>query len=186
MNRRVLVFFLGAASAALLPACTRAPAHDDAPAPTVSGDRILFPANSPQRAAIVAVAAEPRGPEVRRLSGRVVWDEEATVRVYSPVAGRVAALAVALGDRVEKDAVLLRIDSPDFGQAQADVRKANADALLAAVCEALGEECPCPAVAAPAPQEAAPAPRVRGLGVMTRLRRSGGRGPSSLRPVADD
>lgn len=132
MNRRLLVFFLGAASAALLPACTRAPAHDDASAPTVSGDRILFPANSPQRAAIVAVAAEPRGPEVRRLSGRVVWDEEATVRVYSPVAGRVAALAVALGDRVEKDAVLLRIDSPDFGQAQADVRKANADALLAA------------------------------------------------------
>jgi cobalt-zinc-cadmium efflux system membrane fusion protein len=131
MNFRLLVFSLGAASAAFLPGCTRAPAHDDSSAPTVSGERIVFSANSPQRAAIVTVAAEPRGPEMRRLSGRVVWDEEATVRVYSPVAGRVAAVAVTLGDHVEKDAALMRIDSPDFGQAQADLRKATADALLA-------------------------------------------------------
>ena len=132
MTFRLFRVSASVATIAFLPACSRAPAHDDASAPSVSGDRIVFPANSPQRAAIAAVAAEPRGPEVRRLSGRVVWDEEATVRVYSPVAGRVASVAVALGDRVEKDAVLLRIDSPDFGQAQADVRKANADALLAA------------------------------------------------------
>jgi cobalt-zinc-cadmium efflux system membrane fusion protein len=61
-----------------------------------------------------------------------VWDDETTVRVYSPVAGRVVAITATLGERVAKDAVLVRIDSPDFGQAQADVRKANADALLAA------------------------------------------------------
>lgn len=128
---RLFTFFAGAASLALLPACSRAPAHDEVTAPTVSGDHIVFPAGSPQRSAIVAVAAEPRGPEMRRLSGRVVWDEEATVRVYSPVAGRVASVAAALGDRVEKDAALVRIDSPDFGQAQADMRKASADALLA-------------------------------------------------------
>ena len=132
MSRRFLAISLCTAVVALVPACSRAPAHDESSAPSVSGDRVVFPAHSPKRAAITAVAAEPRGPEVRRLSGRVVWDEEATVRVYSPVAGRVAAVAVALGERVEKDAALVRIDSPDFGQAQADLRKANADALLAA------------------------------------------------------
>ena len=132
MSFRLLTFVPSAALLALVPACSRAPAHDEAAERTVSGDRIVFSPSSSQRTAIVAVAAEPRGPEVRRLSGRVVWDEEATVRVYSPVAGRVASVAAALGDHLEKEAALVRIDSPDFGQAQADVRKANADALLAA------------------------------------------------------
>ncbi len=132
MTFRILFCSASAATIALITACSRAPAPNDASAPTVSGDRIVFPANSPQRAAIAAVAAELRGPEVRRLSGRLVWDEDTTVRIYTPVAGRVASVAVALGDHVEKDAALVRLDSPDFGQAQADVRKANADALLAA------------------------------------------------------
>lgn len=132
MTNRVLLFSALASPLLFVAACSRAPAHDESSVPSVNGDRIVFPADSPKRAAITAVAAEPRGPEVRRLSGRVVWDEEATVRVYSPVAGRVAAVPVTLGERVEKDAALVRIDSPDFGQAQADLRKANADALLAA------------------------------------------------------
>ena len=132
MTNHVLLFSALASPLLFVAACSRAPAHDESSAPSVNGDRIVFPADSPKRAAITAVAAEPRGPEVHRLSGRVVWDEEATVRVYSPVAGRVAAVPVTLGERVEKDAALVRIDSPDFGQAQADLRKANADALLAA------------------------------------------------------
>jgi membrane fusion protein, heavy metal efflux system len=119
-------------TALLAAACSRAPAHGDAPAPAVSGDRIVFPAASPQRAAITSVAAETHGAERHRLSGRVVWDEDVTVRIYSPVAGRVSSVTAALGDRIEKDAPLVRLDSPDFGQAQADVRKADADALLAA------------------------------------------------------
>jgi cobalt-zinc-cadmium efflux system membrane fusion protein len=61
----------------------------------------------------------------------LVWDEDLTVRIYSPVAGRVSAVAVALGDRLEKNAPLVGIASPDFGQMQAEVRKADADLLLA-------------------------------------------------------
>lgn len=115
----------------LVSACSRVSAQNEAAAPSVNGSQIVFPANSPQRSAIESVVAQPRGLEIRRLSGRVTWDEEATVRIYTPVAGRVASVAVALGDHVEKDAVLLQIASPDFGQAQADAHKANADLLLA-------------------------------------------------------
>jgi cobalt-zinc-cadmium efflux system membrane fusion protein len=68
---------------------------------------------------------------VTRLTGRRVWDEEATVRVSSPVAGRVTAVDAVMGQKVEPGALLARISSPDFGQAQADVRKANADLILA-------------------------------------------------------
>ena len=123
--------FLSAALAGLASACSRTPEPADTSAPAVTGDRIVFPAGSRQNSAIAAVAAEPRSPEVHRLSGRLVWDENLTVRIYSPVAGRVASVAAVLGDRVEKGAVLARIDSPDYGQAQADAHKAAADLLLA-------------------------------------------------------
>ena len=133
MSTRSRIFIFSAATFAIFfaTACSRAPAHDESPDPAVKGDRIEFPANSPQRAAIGAVAAEPHAVELHHLSGRVVWDESATVRIYAPVAGRVASIAAALGQSVAADAPLLRIASPDFGQAQADVRKANADLLLA-------------------------------------------------------
>ena len=132
MSLRLTHFFpTAAALTLLLAACTKLPEPTDAAAPKVTGDRITFPAGSPQRAAIASVAAEQRGPEIHRLPGRLVWDEDLTVRIYSPVAGRVSSVSVALGDLLEKDAPLVNITSPDFGQAQADLRKANADLLLA-------------------------------------------------------
>lgn len=111
--------------------CSRPPAAAESEDPVVKGGQIVFPENSPQRSAIVAVAAEPHAAQRRRLSGRLVWDESATVRVYAPVAGRVAALDAALGNQVDRDAPLARLASPDFGQAQADARKAGADLMLA-------------------------------------------------------
>ncbi len=120
-----------AALACLVSACSRAPESADTAAPVVTGDHIVFPAGSRQTSAIAAVAAEPRSREVHRLSGRLVWDEDLTVRIYSPVAGRVSSVAAVLGDRVAKGAVLAQIDSPDYGQAQADAHKATADLLLA-------------------------------------------------------
>ncbi len=131
MTTRFALFISATALVLLASACSRAPEFAAVAAPTVTGDRIVFPAGSPQTSAIAAVAAEPPGPEVHRLAGRLVWDEDLTVRIYSPVTGRVSSVAVALGDRVEKDAVLARIESPDFGQAQADAHKAAADLILA-------------------------------------------------------
>jgi cobalt-zinc-cadmium efflux system membrane fusion protein len=131
MTSRLIPVSFTACTLLLASACSRAPAHDESPDPAVKGERIVFPANSPQRAAVSVAAAEPHGTEIHHLSGRVVWDEDATVRIYAPVAGRVVSIAAALGDRVEAGASLVRLASPDFGQAQADARKANADLLLA-------------------------------------------------------
>ncbi len=111
--------------------CSRTAAPAEAPGPVVQGDRITFPEKSTQRSAISVQQAEPHAAEIHRLSGRVVWNEDATVRIYSPVAGRVQEVLARPGERVEAGAALARIDSPDFGQAQADARKAEADLMLA-------------------------------------------------------
>ncbi len=131
MTSRSLPFLAASLALLLAAACSRAPVHDESPDPAVKGDRVVFPANSPQRAAIAVAVAERHGAEIHHLSGRVVWDEDATVRIYAPVAGRVVSIAATLGDRIEADAPLVRLASPDFGQAQADARKAAADLLLA-------------------------------------------------------
>ena len=97
----------------------------------VEGDRIIFPAEAPQRATLTTVPAAEHAGGARRANGRLMWNEETTVRVYSPVAGRVTVINAKPGDVVELGAPLARLDSPDFGQAQADARKAAADLLLA-------------------------------------------------------
>ena len=53
------------------------------------------------------------------------------MRVYPPFAGRVSRIAAQPGDVVKAGQALAFIASPDFGQAQADVGKAAADAALA-------------------------------------------------------
>ena len=54
-----------------------------------------------------------------------------TVRVFTPFAGRVRKIAADIGQTVEKNAPLAEVESPDFGQAQADARKAEGDLKLA-------------------------------------------------------
>jgi len=92
---------------------------------------VTFPAKSPQLTALSVATVEARPSEAHRANGRLVWNEEATVRIYTPVAGRVQSIPVSLGDFLGQNAPLARLDSPDFGQAQADAHKANADLLLA-------------------------------------------------------
>lgn len=67
---------------------------------------------------------------VLRLPGRLVWNEERTVRVFPPLAGRVVRLAVEPGAAVKAGETLAMLTSADFGQANADWRKAKADADL--------------------------------------------------------
>ena len=95
--------------------------------PKVTGDTITFAANSPQLKNIQTVKVE--GPRERELQlpGRLTWDEDRTVRVFTPFAGRVTRILVSVGQRVEAGQGLAELTSPDFGQAQADARKAEAD-----------------------------------------------------------
>ena len=106
---------------------------DPTPAPTtqISADRIVFPANSPKLSAFAVVPAARPAAQLRHLNARLTWNEEATVRVYTPFAGRVRTAPAKLGAVVQKNEALAEVDSPDLGQAQADGQKAAADALLA-------------------------------------------------------
>lgn len=132
-GRPSLAFLTLIAAVVLLLAagCARPPAPEEPPPTRVEGHTVVLPADSPQRQSLTVAPATERTVRVTHLTGRLVWDDSATVRVFSPVAGRVTALDVGLGQPVEAGAVLARVSSPDFGQAQADVRKANADLVLA-------------------------------------------------------
>ena len=108
--------------------------------PVAEGERIVFPRDSKQLSALASVAAEPEAGRVVIVPGRVAWDETRTSRVFSPVAGRVVALKVRAGDVVRAGQVIALISSPDFGQAQAEVRKAQADFALAGKTQARARE----------------------------------------------
>lgn len=105
---------------------------DDQPAtaPKVEGDSIAFSADAPQKASLVIETARPIERSVVHLTGRLVWDDKTTVKVFSSVAGRVARIPVALRDEVGEGDTLAMMASPDFGQAQADASKADADMKL--------------------------------------------------------
>ena len=95
--------------------------------PKVSGETITIPTNSPQIAALNVESAAARQAASMPLAGRLVWDENTTVRVFSPFAGIVRRLLVDVNQRVEKGAPLAEIQSSDFGQALAEARKAGSD-----------------------------------------------------------
>jgi membrane fusion protein, heavy metal efflux system len=64
------------------------------------------------------------------LPAVVESDPARTAAVLTPLAGRLIALKVALGDRVARGQVLAVIDSPDLGQAYGDDDKAADNARL--------------------------------------------------------
>lgn len=90
---------------------------------------IRFPAGAAQLEALkIEPAVDAPIPLAEPLNARLAYNENLTARVSSPVAGRVVALPVQAGDRVQAGAVLLSLDSPDLGNAIADAQKADADA----------------------------------------------------------
>ena len=97
----------------------------------LDGNRLIFPADAPQLATIRSEAATPGKPAALRVSGRLVWDESRTVRVYPPFSGRVLRILANPGETVKPGQALAVLASPEFGQAQADARRAGADYSLA-------------------------------------------------------
>jgi cobalt-zinc-cadmium efflux system membrane fusion protein len=57
----------------------------------------------------------------------LVWDEDVTVRVFTPFAGIVRKLLVEVNEPVSKGQALAELQSPEFSTAQADARKAASD-----------------------------------------------------------
>jgi cobalt-zinc-cadmium efflux system membrane fusion protein len=115
----------------LLAGCHHEASPDQSGGPKVTGDTISFPADSPQLASLELAPAELRMPVSTELSGRLMWNDDVTVRVFTPFAGRVRKITADVGQMVETNESLAEVESPDFGQAQADARKAESDLKLA-------------------------------------------------------
>jgi len=119
-------------AALLLAACSEAPApKPQMPAPIVQGQLLRYPAGHPQLQQLPAVAASAARPMAVEMPARLVWNEERTQRIYPSFGGRVVAIRADLGQKVAAGAPLAVLASPDFGQAQSDTVRAEADERLA-------------------------------------------------------
>lgn len=114
----------------LLSACGAKIAPAEEAKAAVEGDAVVFPKGSTAAARIVTEKVQPPMERELAMSGRLVWDEERTVRVFAPFAGRVIRIVASPGDRVAKGQALAEMMAPDYGQAQAEARKAEADLAL--------------------------------------------------------
>jgi cobalt-zinc-cadmium efflux system membrane fusion protein len=64
-------------------------------------------------------------------SGKVAYDDQKVIHVFSPVSGKVTKVFAQLGNHVKKGDALVVIESPDIGVATSDVGKAKADLIAA-------------------------------------------------------
>jgi cobalt-zinc-cadmium efflux system membrane fusion protein len=110
--------------------CQKEKESAQAPEPKLDGDKLLFPDHGSNLTAVLTEPVQARGESVLRLNGRVVWNDDLTVRIFAPFAGRVTQIAVSPGQQVKTGTPLATIASPDYGQAQAEARKATADYTL--------------------------------------------------------
>ncbi len=131
MNASNFLKVCGLFAAIGLSGCHREAQAPEPPAPRVVGDKVNFAADSPQLASLTIETAQPRKLAITNVTGRLYWDDDLTVRVFTPVAGRVTSIPGELGKPVSAGAPLAEIDSPDFGQAQADARTADGNLRLA-------------------------------------------------------
>ncbi|HEY3900576.1 MAG TPA: efflux RND transporter periplasmic adaptor subunit [Chthoniobacter sp.] len=125
-------FVLSSLACGLLAACHSDPQSENSSdgGPKIDGDKVTFAADAPQKASFTCEAAKPIERSVIHLTGRLVWDDRTTVKVFCSVAGRVEKIPVNLKDNVAVGDTLALMNSPDFGQAQADASKADADLKL--------------------------------------------------------
>ena len=97
------------------------------PGSRVTANSIEFSAGNPQLGSLQTVLPVPFKQTGELFTGRVTWNEDYTNRVYSPVAGQVEKVVAEIGQPIKKGDDLALMHSSDFGQAQADYRKALGD-----------------------------------------------------------
>jgi membrane fusion protein, heavy metal efflux system len=125
MKVRIPVTFLGLC--VVLIGCSPTKDSAEVPEPKLFGDTVVMATNSPQLTALTIEAVGPEEPAFVPLTGRLVWDEDATVRVFTPFAGIVRKLFGDINQPVTNGMPLAEIQSPDFALAQAEARKAASD-----------------------------------------------------------
>lgn len=129
---KTLYIAMFAGGLALLSGCQSTEQKAEAsPEPRVEQNKLVLPAGSAQLSTLAIESIQPQTATTLRLNGRLVWDDNVTVRIYSPFAGRVSRIVAEPGQVLKQGDTLAFIASPDFGQAQADARKAATDYILA-------------------------------------------------------
>jgi cobalt-zinc-cadmium efflux system membrane fusion protein len=127
----LVALVLGLAGALPLAGCRSAPAATNAQAQPPDGEVWLTAQQlRDAKVQIEPVSARSVGNEVV-TSGRVAFDDLRVAHIYSPVTGRVSRILANPGERVRKGAPLAVIESPDVGNAFADLGKAQADLVAA-------------------------------------------------------
>jgi cobalt-zinc-cadmium efflux system membrane fusion protein len=112
----------------LLVACQEAPAPVAALSqPIIQNNQIRYPADHPQLALLASEAVAPATLLRVELPAKLVWNEERTQRIYPAFSGRVVGIHVDLGQSVQVGSRLAQLASPEFGMAQADAARAQAD-----------------------------------------------------------
>ena len=121
---KTLYIAIFAGGLALLTGCQSTEQKTEASAePRVEQNKLVLPAGSAQLSTLAIESVQPQAATTLRLNGRLIWDDNVTVRIYSPFAGRVARIVAEPGQALKQSDTLAFIASPDFGQAQADARK---------------------------------------------------------------
>ena len=100
------------------------------PQARTEGESVIIPSGAQQTTSLKSLVINMQPVPPTHLNGRVVWDEDKTVRIYTPFAGRVERILVQAGQSVARGQALAVIASPDFGQAQTDARRAESDFAL--------------------------------------------------------
>jgi cobalt-zinc-cadmium efflux system membrane fusion protein len=83
-------------------------------------DLHLSPQQQKEWGIVVGAATRQDVASIIKLPGILTLNQNKTAHISSLIGGKVASLAVDLGDRVHKGQLLLTINSPEFAQAQAD------------------------------------------------------------------
>ena len=111
-------------------ACAQPRRAAEAPPYRVDGDLVIF-ADGQRPTAVSVEAVRAAGDEQLSVTGRLVWDEDNTARVFPPVSGRVTSIRVDVGARIGAGQTLALLASPDFGQVQSDAARSAADLATA-------------------------------------------------------
>lgn len=124
---RTLTLLPAALLILLLAGCDRsAPPVPPPPQPTIHGAVIALPGQQDPAELRLSEVRSPGDVPVM-LGGRLVWDEDATARVYAPLSGRIESLQAQVGQTVSRGQTLATLSAAELGQAQADAIKAAAD-----------------------------------------------------------
>ena len=116
-----------AAQVLLLTACSKTPEPLPADEPVIAGTTVSFPAKSPTARRLLTTPVVAAQENVLSLPARVVWDEDHTSRIVSPVAGRLDEIMVQPGSPVKAGQALAYLNSPELGSAQTEAARAQAE-----------------------------------------------------------